>query len=299
MKFPDDRAPDTPAGNRDTFLLKAGKKPDSFCTHAIKYFYPGIHVLRMDPLLLATFLVVIAAEIIVPLLLGYLIVKRFSLSWKIFGFGVLFFVVVQVVHTPLVLAIQQPLLGALGSVFPQKEVGLAVFSLVLGFLAGLFEEPARYAVFRWIFPREGIPLGREQGLLFGAGWGGIESIFIAGLLGLTLISYVVAPLVGQGGLLPPITPVDVLPGLVERMMTIIHHLAWSLMVLASIVFGRILLLVLAIAWHTLTDAAAVYLAATAGIVPAEMALFTSTVIAVIYLAWQWRKFGNAKRLEGV
>jgi uncharacterized membrane protein YhfC len=263
-----------------------------------KVFLPGDPLLRMDPPLLATFLVVIAAEIIVPLLLGYLIVKRFSLPWKIFGLGALFFIVVQVVHTPLVLVIQQPLLGVLGNVFPEKAVGLAVFSLVLGFLAGIFEEPARYAVFRWIFPREEIPLRREQGLLFGAGWGGIECIFVAGILGLTLVSFILAPLVGQGGLLPSITPVELLPGLVERLMTIIHHIAWSLMVLASVVLGRVLFLVLAIAWHTALDAASVYLAATAGILPAEGVLFVSTVIAVLYLAWQWKRFGNGEKPGG-
>ncbi|MDD1717032.1 MAG: YhfC family intramembrane metalloprotease [Methanoregulaceae archaeon] len=270
----------------------------------------------MDPLVVATFIIVAALEILVPIVLGYLIVKKYSISWKVFGLGALGFIIVQIIHTPLVLVIQQPLLSSLREVFPDGTIALAAFSLVLGFLAGIFEEPARYIIFRWIFPRLKIPLTRDRGLLFGAGWGGVESIFVAILLLLTLVSYLYAPLLteeqlqatnasidgtltqeqiqqilAQNEALMQITPFDILPGLAERMMTIIHHLAWTVMVLAAVIFSRHLLLVLAIIWHTGIDAFAVYLAQTSGIITAESAIFVSTLIAVVYLFWQWRRMG--------
>jgi uncharacterized membrane protein YhfC len=212
----------------------------------------------MDVLVVATFLIVAALEVLVPLVVGYLIIRRFSLSWKLFGLGALAFVIVQVVHAPLVLLIQQPLLESLQALFPSGNMALALFSLTLGFLAGIFEEPARYAFIRWIFPRLGFLQKRDRGLLFGIGWGGIESIFIAGLLLLTMVSYLsAAPLTHEqiqginssmGGTLTEqqiqamnaqmealinLTAADILPGLAERMMTIIHQVAWTLMVLAG------------------------------------------------------------------
>jgi uncharacterized membrane protein YhfC len=272
----------------------------------------------MDALVVATFLFVAAFEILVPLVLGYLIVRRYSIPWKLFGLGALSFILVQLVHTPLVVVIQQPLFSALQEVFPEGTLALGIFSLVLGFLAAIFEEPARYIVFRWIFPKLQIPLTKDRGLLFGAGWGGVESMIVALLLVLTLVSYLYAPMVteeelqsanesiggtltqdqiqqilSQNEALMQITPVDLLPGLAERMMTIIHHLAWTIMILASVVFGRYLLLLLAILWHTGIDALAVYLAQTSGIIPAEAAIFISTLLAVMYLFWQWPRFGKA------
>ena len=88
----------------------------------------------MDPLVVATFAVVILLEIIVPLALGYWIVRRFGVPWRIFLFGALFFIAVQVVHTPLVLVTQSPLyLALLPSGATMALVGLAVY---LGLMAG-------------------------------------------------------------------------------------------------------------------------------------------------------------------
>ncbi len=271
----------------------------------------------MDPLVVATFVIVAALEILVPIVLGYLIVRKYSISWKLFGLGAFGFIIVQLIHTPLVVVIQQPLLLSLREVFPSGTLALAAFSLVLGFLAGIFEEPARYIIFRWIFPRLKIPLTRDRGLLFGAGWGGVESMFVAVLLLLTMVSYLYAPMVteeqlqaanasiggtltqeqiqqilAQNEALMQITPFDILPGLAERMMTIIHHLAWTIMILAAVVFSRHLFLVLAIVWHAGIDAISVYLASTSGIVTAEAVIFVSALLAVVYLVWQWRRFGD-------
>jgi len=88
----------------------------------------------MDSLVVATFAVVALLEIAVPLTLGYWIVRRFGVPWRVFGLGALFFIVVQVIHTPLVLATQVPLSRALlplGTAAPL--VGLALY---LGLLAG-------------------------------------------------------------------------------------------------------------------------------------------------------------------
>jgi uncharacterized membrane protein YhfC len=256
----------------------------------------------MDLLVVATFAVVALLEIIVPLALGYWFVKRFGLSWRVFLLGALFFILVQVVHAPLVLATQNPLyLALLPSGTTAALAGLAVY---LGLMAGLFEEVGRYLVYRYIFRRQGIALSRENGLLFGTGWGGVESMIVALIVLSGMVSYIV--LTGDGGAIPlpddpavqaeieavrALTPLDILPGLAERMMTITLHIAWSLMVLAALVYGQKALLALAILWHAAVDAAAVYLVQTQGIWVTEAMVFVFAVIGLVYIFWEWRRMG--------
>ncbi|MDN5339721.1 MAG: hypothetical protein PWQ30_830 [Euryarchaeota archaeon] len=256
----------------------------------------------MDPLVVATFAAVILLEIAVPLALGYWIVKKFGLSWRVFGLGALFFIIVQVVHAPLVLVTQTSLYLA---VLPfGTTAALAVLAVYLGLMAGLFEEIGRYLVYRYLFRRQGIALTRENGLLFGTGWGGVESMIVALLVLSSMVSYIL--LTGDGGAIPlpddpavqaqvdalrALTPLDILPGLAERMMTITLHIAWSLMVLAAIVYGRKALLALAILWHAAVDAAAVYLAQTQGILVTEGVVFIFAVLALAYIFWEWRRMG--------
>lgn len=254
----------------------------------------------MDPLVVVTFAVVALLEIAVPLVLGYWIVRRFGVPWRIFGLGALFFIAVQVVHTPLVLATQAPLYLAF---LPMgTTAAVAVLAVYLGLLAGLFEELGRYLVYRYYFRRRGIALTRENGLQFGAGWGGVESMLVALIVISGMLSYIA--LTGDGwSLFVPddpavqaqvealwsLTPLDILPGLAERMMTITLHIAWSLLVLAAVVYGKKLLLVLAVLWHAAVDAAAVYLVQTQGIFVTEAAVFVFAVLGLAYILWEWRR----------
>jgi len=256
----------------------------------------------MDPLVVATFAVVILLEIAVPLALGYWIVKRSGLSWRVFGLGALFFIVVQVVHAPLVILTQTPLYLA---VLPfGTTAALAVLAVYLGLMAGLFEELGRYLVYRYLFRRQEIPLTRENGLLFGTGWGGVESMIVALLVLSSMASYIL--LTGDGGAIPlpddpavqvqvdalrALTPLDILPGLAERMMTITLHIAWSLLVLAAVVYGRKALLALAVLWHAGVDAAAVYLVQLHGVLVTEGVIFLFAVLALAYILWEWRRMG--------
>ena len=257
----------------------------------------------MDLLVVATFAVVALLEIAVPLVLGYWIVRRFGVPWRVFGLGALFFILVQVIHTPLVLATQAPLYRSL---LPLGTTAtLAVIAVYLGLLAGLFEEIGRYLVYRYYFRRRKIPLTRETGLQFGAGWGGVESMIVALLVLSSMLSYIL--LTGDGGAIPlpddpaamaqvealrNLTPLDILPGLIERMMTITLHIAWSLMVLAAVVSGRKALLALAVLWHAAVDAAAVFLVLTQGIFVTEAAIFIFAVAGLAYILMQWRRMGE-------
>ena len=256
----------------------------------------------MDPLVVATFAIVALLEIIVPLALGYWFIRKFGLSWRVFGLGAIFFIVVQIFHAPLVLATQNPLYLAL---LPSgTTAALAGLALYLGLMAGLFEEIGRYLVYRYIFSRQNIPLTRENGLLFGTGWGGVESMIVALVVLAGMLTYIV--LTGDPGAIPlpddpatqaeieavqALTPLDILPGLAERMMMITLHIAWSLMVLAAVIYGKKALLALAILWHTAVDAAAVYLLPMQGLLVTEGSVFLFAVLALAYIFWEWRRMG--------
>ncbi|WP_054848475.1 YhfC family glutamic-type intramembrane protease [Methanoculleus chikugoensis] len=151
----------------------------------------------MDPLVVATFAVVALLEIAVPLALGYWIVKRFDLSWRVFGLGALFFIVVQVVHAPLVILTQTPPLYL--AVLPfGTTAALAVLAVYLGLMAGLFEEIGRYLVYRYYFRRREIapPPGRTASSSEPGG-GGVESMFVALIVLAGMVSYIL--LTGDGG----------------------------------------------------------------------------------------------------
>ena len=265
----------------------------------------------MDPLVVAIFGLVSALEIGIPFIIGFFIVRRYNVPWSIFGWGALFFILIQVIHTPLVIGIQSPLYQFLIVTFPGPYQAIAIFSIVLGLLAGLFEEIGRYLVYKYIFPRRPIDLRKENGLQFGIGWGGIESMAVGGIMILTMLSYIVAvPLTSTqidainkstGGILTDeqialirkqnetllnLKPLDLLPSLIERIMTITLHLAWSLMVLAAVVQKRTILLATTILWHTVADAVAVFLGQTAGILAAEMAVFVMALIGIWYIREQ-------------
>jgi uncharacterized membrane protein YhfC len=254
----------------------------------------------MDPWVVAAFLITIALEIAVPLLLGFFIAKKLKVSWKLFLLGLVFFIAVQVIHTPLVLVTQAPLALALRGLTTNPALILAALAIYLGLMAGLFEEIGRYLVFRYYFTRKGIRYSRENALMFGAGWGGVESMIIGVLLSFTLVSYLYAAIAlsspgvatttaeaQQLALLLQITPLDVLFGLAERIMTLTLQIAFTLMVMYSVMRGTLLFLGLAVAWHTAVDAVAVYASQTIGIPATEGLLFLFFLAGLAFIYWVW------------
>ncbi len=262
----------------------------------------------MEPFVVLSFLLVILAEVFFPLALGFFFVKKYKLSWKVFALGFLFFVLVQLIHAPLVLLIQQPLTDYVGRLFPDHVMAVAAYAVILGLLAGLFEELGRFIVYGRFFISNKIKLDRGNAMLFGAGWGGVESILVGVLMLLTVFSYLyAAPLTDEkisqinasmnGALtqekadavkqandaLMALTPYDVLPGMFERIFAITLHITWSVMVLYAVVEKRNELLVLAVMWHSFADASAVFLGQIYGFWAAEGMLFVLALSGVLYL----------------
>ena len=150
--------------------------------------------------------------------------------------------------------------------------GPYTYTLIVAFAsltAGLFEETARYVSYRYLVKDHRI----ENGLTYGAGHGGTESIILVGLnvaiIGYLLLANPSAIPASHLALLaasPTYTP---FLGVFERAMTLIVQISLSIMVLMTFITGRKIYYGAAIVIHFLLDVIAV-LISSYGIVYSEL-----------------------------
>jgi uncharacterized membrane protein YhfC len=236
----------------------------------------------------------------IPILLGIYLTKKFSLNWKIWWIGGATFVISQVLHLPFNKYVLNPYLENIQSSI-QGLPGTVIIALLLGLSAGVFEECARYGMFRWWLKDQRT---WRVAVLAGAGHGGIEAIILGSLviLGyLNLMAYRNVDLTSLN-----LSPEQLaattqavqaywsapwyatLLGAVERAFTIPFHIAASVIVLQ--VFTRRPghqqpgWLVLAIFLHMVMDASAVIIASQWGVYATEAVLGVLAIldIAIIF-----------------
>jgi uncharacterized membrane protein YhfC len=205
-----------------------------------------------------------AAMIALPLLLGAFLARRFGLSWSLFGWGAVTFVGSQVVHLPLL----EGLTLALHDASALRAHALLTNAIILGVAAGVCEEGARYLAYRFLVPRA---RSWPEGLMLGAGHGGMEAILLGGLSGVALVHAGAVPALAAASFVPLI-------GAAERVFALADHLALSVMVLQVFVRRRWSWLLLAIGWHGVLDGVAVYAGRTVSLAMLE------SLLAVLALA---------------
>jgi uncharacterized membrane protein YhfC len=209
-----------------------------------------------------------------PVGLGVYLSRRFKTAWRLFGIGVLTFVLSQLLHIPFNHWVLTPLIGKLGFSLAAGGLQLAIVGILYGLSAGLFEETARYLGYRfWIKDER----DWKSALMFGAGHGGIESI----LLGILVLVGFVQVIALRGTDLSMVVNADqvetvraqleaywavpwhlAILGAVERLAAIPIHLSATVFVLESFRRKNSLWLFLAISWHTVVNAVAVYASQT-------------------------------------
>jgi uncharacterized membrane protein YhfC len=201
--------------------------------------------------------------------LGAWLARRRKLPWGLFGIGAATFVAAEVAHIPFNSLVLNRVLGALGWSDPTSTGALIGASVLLGLSAGIFEEGARYLMYRFWAKKA---RSWEEALMIGAGHGGIEAI----LLGLLAAYALLQALALRGVDLATVVQADQLEtarlqleaywaapwygallGALERLFAICLHLSLSVMVLQSFTRRQWFWLPLAIIWHAFVDAAAV------------------------------------------
>ncbi|MCK4491644.1 MAG: YhfC family intramembrane metalloprotease [Candidatus Altiarchaeales archaeon] len=144
----------------------------------------------MNPLLIASFIIAILVEICLPLILILYLIRRLKTSWKIIGVGALIFILTQILHIAFLFLINEPIKSLILSSNLSHNLQIAINAAILGILAGLFEETGRYLGFKHIMKKART---WNQGVAFGAGWGGVESIIIGFLVSLSLVNLILIP----------------------------------------------------------------------------------------------------------
>jgi uncharacterized membrane protein YhfC len=214
--------------------------------------------------------------IALPIILGVFLVYTFKSSWKIWLIGGATFIISQVFHLPFNSYVLNPMLSAVQQLLPSIPGSLSV-AVILGLSAGVFEECARYAMFRWWLQDKH---SWRTAILAGAGHGGAEAIFLGVVVMWVFINMVAVRNADLSKLNIAPDQLDLarqqvqaywsLPwfytlfGALERIFTIPFHIMASVVVLQ--VFTRrpgqqqLGWLGLAIALHTLMDASAVFIA---------------------------------------
>ncbi len=242
--------------------------------------------------------------ILLPIIAGFFVAKKFNLGFKdfrkLFTAGALTFIAAQALHIPVVYG-----LTALFSndilPSPDKSITLIFNAIVLGLLAGIFEETARYILFKAI--RKSTDTW-NNGIVIGLGHGGIEAILI-GIISIATMTQMIA-MRDPANLTSLNLPADqielvqkqvtaywdqsdVMPlfGFMERISAMSLHIGLSILVLLSVVTNQKKWFWFALLWHAFIDALAVYLFpkisnSTMGIFGLEMLLFILGVGLLIY-----------------
>ncbi len=212
-------------------------------------------------------------------------------GWRTWGWGALAFVASQVARIPLLLAFST--LFAQGSELSQDQIFWINF-VILTVTSGLFEETARYIVLRWL--AKGARRWQD-GVMFGAGHGGIEAILIMGgaaINGIVLLSMSdtllaqaeavsaeqVEALATQIDALRNIAWWQSLLGVWERVLAITFHIAASLWVLRAVREGEWQWWAYAALLHMAFNALALIMLQYGGAVAAEVALTGFTLISL-------------------
>jgi len=253
----------------------------------------------MNNILVFTHLLNGLLMVAIPVLLGIFLSRRFNLGWRLWWIGGATFILSQVGHIPFNILVGQLFnTGVLPA--PPQQYTLLFQSIFLGLSAGFWEEGARYAAYRW-WAKDARSWSR--GLMMGAGHGGIEAIVLGILVLVTYIAMIAIRNMDLSSLVPPEqlalaqTQVsaywsaawyDTLLGALERSFSVTVQLALSILVLQVFTRRRLYWLWIAIGWHTLVDAVAVYSAATLGIYVTELiiAVFALASLAFIFLLRQ-------------
>ncbi len=231
---------------------------------------------------------------------GVVIARKYQADWGLYAVGAATFIGSQVFHIPFNLWVLNPLLQKSGLQPLPGSWGLLALGLALGLSAGVFEECARYLVYR--FWQKQVRSWRPA-LMFGAGHGGIEAIILGGLSLFTVIQIAALRSVDLASVVPVEQLAtaqaqieafwqsrwyDAFLAVVERAGTVPLHMALALMVLQAIRQRQPAWLGLAILVHTLLNAIAVFGVQTWGVYLTE-AFILLAGLASLAAIWAFKK----------
>jgi len=236
--------------------------------------------------------------IAMPLALGVFLYRRLGVGWRLFGIGAVTFIASQLLHIPFNIWVLNPFIRWLDESMASAAYLIAA-ALLLGLSAGIFEEAARYLVYRFRL-KDRRDRSWANALMFGAGHGGIESIMI----GVWVLYGFIQLYAYKDANLEKLIPIDqveiartqvdlfwslpwygAILGAVERAATLCFHISATVLVLQVFLRKNMIWLFAAIGWHALFDAMAVVASQTWSIYVTEALIVAAGIasIGVIFL----------------
>ncbi|MHB8086851.1 MAG: YhfC family intramembrane metalloprotease [Anaerolineaceae bacterium] len=267
--------------------------------------------------LFISYAVTILLMIGVPIALTVIVVRRFKVSWWVILTGVVTFLVSQVIHYP-VLQLVSKLFNAGTLPVPATQWIPLFNAVILGFLAALFEETARYFGFL-IMKKKTKRIESAVGL--GIGHGGIESIGFAvwpffPLFGGALINFFYILFYNAGAQIAKGVSMDqvqytasqiaqfwtnpwhlgFLPG-IERLIAISTQIFLSILIWKAVRSKNFGWFALAFFYHMLVDGIGVFLTYTGWGAWGIEGVLSIFMLANIYLIYYFWKDESDKRKE--
>ncbi|WJE52368.1 YhfC family intramembrane metalloprotease [Bacillus cereus] len=232
----------------------------------------------------------LAISVLVPIIVLIYFRKKYQINWKVVGIGVLIFIgFAQILETPFhVFMLGNPTTSEL-----LKNPFL--YALYGGLTAAIFEEAGRFIAFFYLLKKF-----REykDGLAYGIGHGGIESISIGALASLQTLYFAIsinngsfskliekAPQLSQAQDLLLSTPSHLyLLGSLERILALVLQIAFSMLVLYGVKHKKYIFVIYAGLFHAFVDFfAALYQKQVINIFVAEGLTFICAVGAFILI----------------
>jgi len=207
--------------------------------------------------------------IVIPLSLAFILMRRWKLGWRILLVGAATFILSQVGHIPFN-ALMTQLLNKTALVNLSVQGALIFNAIFLGLSAGLFEEFFRYGMFRWWLKDAHT---WRKGILAGVGHGGVEAIVLGSLALFSMFQLIAARNMDLSTIYSGTTLqtaqsqvqtywsmpwYDSMLGAVERLFTVVIQISLAVIVVQSFIRKQKRWLWLAIGYHALIDAVAVY-----------------------------------------
>jgi uncharacterized membrane protein YhfC len=237
--------------------------------------------------------------IAIPICLAIFCNSKLRKSWRFWWIGGTVFILSQVGHIPFNY-LSGLVLNKTSLVMWPKTYQLIFNAVFLGLSAGLWEEGARYGMYRWWVKKS---RNWSDGVCLGIGHGGFESA-ILGILALysfiqlaTIKNLDISTLVPNDQLASTILSIkqywampwyDSMLGSVERILTLPIQICISVLVLQAFTRKKIRWLWIAILFHAVIDATAVLFISLSNVYITELvvAIFSIVCIGLIFVLRQ-------------
>lgn len=243
----------------------------------------------------------------IPIVLAIVIKKRYKTSLWVFFVGcATWFLFAMVLEQFLHLAVLSSPLGT------SIQNNIWLYGLYGGLAAGIFEETGRFLAVKYAVRKH--YENPHNAIMYGAGHGGFEALFILGTGMLNNIIYSIFINAGQTEVLLSQVPdnqrealqsvftnlIDTkaymfLMGDVERISAVILHIALSVFVWAAVVNGKKIMYPLAILLHALVDAVTVIVNGLGvSVIVLEVLVFAMALAVAFLSRILWKKHMNCE-----